>query len=190
MDTKPVLVFFHGASFSIDDWIRIGTLKLVEENGFHLVAVDLPRGRASKTDKPELKETVDYSPLLEGLFTKIGISRERKIVIVGPSMGGGFAMAFALHNSEKVAALVLVAPSLRDLSEDAIRTLNRDIPVLLIWGDHDEVFPLEEYGEPLQKLLPNAKLVILKDARHPAYLDEPQEFHRSLLEFLKEIESH
>ncbi len=183
------VVFFHGASFSIDDWIRIGTLKLVRESGFQVVALDLPRGRASKTDKLELKKASDYNPLLEEVLVKAGIPKDRKIVLIGPSMGAGFAMSFALGNPEKVTGLVLIAPSLRDLSEDAIRSLKPNIPVLIVWGDRDDVFPLDEYAKPLQNLLPHAKLMTLKGARHAAYLDKPEEFHKSLLEFLIENES-
>ena len=181
------MVFFHGASFSIYDWIRIGTLKLVLDSGFNVVALDLPRGRASKTDALELEKLSDYNPLLEELLLKVGIPENTKIVIIGPSMGGGFAMSFALGNPEKVAGLVLVAPSLRDFKEDKIRSLRREIPVLLVWGDKDDVFPPEEYARPLEKMLSNAKLLILKDARHPAYLDMTREFHKSLLEFLENL---
>ena len=177
-------MFFHGSSFSIDDWIRIGSLKLVSDSGFSVVALDLPRGRASKTDSLELEKISDYNPLLEELFLKVGIPKEKRIVIIGPSMGGGFAMSFALGNPGKIAGLVLVAPSLRDFKEDTIRSLRREIPVLLMWGDSDEVFPLEEYARPLEKMLSNAKLLVLKDARHPAYLDKTEEFHESLLDFL------
>lgn len=185
-DTKPVIVFFHGASFSIDDWLKIGTPKLIRENGFHVVAVDLPRGRASRTDKLELSKTADYNPLLEELFAKLGIPKDKKIVIIGPSMGGGFAMSFALGKTDKVAGLTLIAPSLHDFADDEIRSLKPNIPVLLVWGDRDDVFPLQEYARPLQRLLPKAKLLTLKDAGHPAYLDKPEEFHKSLLEFLKD----
>lgn len=186
---KLAVVFFHGASFSIDDWIRIGTLKMVRESGFQVVGLDLPRGRASKTDKLELKQTSDYNPLLEEILFKAGIPKEKKVVLIGPSMGGGFAMSFALGNPEKVAGLVVIAPSFRDISEDMIRSLKPNIQVLLVWGDRDDVFPLDDYAKPLQKLLPRAKLLTLKDARHPAYLDKPEEFHKSLLEFLMENES-
>lgn len=186
---QPTVVFFHGASFSTDDWIRIGTLKLVSDRGFHVVALDLPRGRTSKTDKMELNHVSDYNPLLEEVLVKVGVPKEKKLVIIGPSMGGGFAMSLALGNPDKVAGLVLVAPSLRDLNEDKIRSLRPDIKVLLIWGDSDDVFPLDEYARPLEKLLPNAKLLTLKDARHPAYLDKTEEFHRYLLKFLGEVSS-
>ena len=186
IDQKPAVVFFHGASFSTDDWIRIGTLKLVREDGFRVVAVDLPRGRATKTDKLELKQASGYNQLLEELFEKVGIPKEKEIVIIGPSMGGGFAISFALGYPGKVAGLVLIAPSWHDYTEGEIRSLKSDMPILLVWGDRDDVFPLQEYAKPLQKLIPNSKLLTLKDARHPAYLDKTEEFHKSLLEFLRE----
>lgn len=184
-DSNLVIVFFHGFSFSIDDWVRIGTLGLLKESGFRVVAIDLPRGRASKTDKLELKHVSDYNPMIHELLNALEISKEDKIVLVGASMGGGFALSFALDHPKKVAGLVLIAPSIREISEDSIKALEQDIPVLLVWGDRDDVFPLEQYAKSMQKLIPHSKLVILKDASHPAYLDKTEEFNQAIFDFLK-----
>ena len=100
-------------------------------------------------------------------------------------MGGGFALAFALEDTDKVAGLVLVAPSLSGLDEESLKDLG--IPVLLVWGDRDDVFPVEQYGRELKQILPQSKLLIIKGARHPAYLDRPQEFHELLFDFVEEI---
>lgn len=36
------VLFLHGASFSAQTWKEIGTLKLLVEEGFRAVAIDLP----------------------------------------------------------------------------------------------------------------------------------------------------
>jgi 4,5:9,10-diseco-3-hydroxy-5,9,17-trioxoandrosta-1(10),2-diene-4-oate hydrolase len=59
--------------------------------------------------------------------------------------------------------------------------------VLLVWGEWDRVFPLDEYGKPLKEILPRAKLVVIKQAGHGAYLDRPDEFNELLLDFLSEV---
>ncbi|MGI0090934.1 MAG: alpha/beta fold hydrolase [Nitrososphaerales archaeon] len=185
---KPVVLFFHGFSFSIDDWGKIGALKEVRGHGFQVVAIDLPRGNASKSDKIELKEISEYNSILERILSQLGILQNKKLVIVGPSMGGGFALSFAFEHPEPISGLVLVAPSLRQIPEKSIKYLDSGgIPILLVWGDKDDVFPVEDYAKPLQSFLPRSKLAVLSGARHPAYLDKPEEFQELLLNFLDEV---
>ena len=103
-------------------------------------------------------------------------------------MGGGFALAYALSRPKRVGALVLVSPSAYRIAEQEKSKLSGlDVPVLLVWGERDTVFPLEEYGKPLRETLPRAKLRIVKQAGHGAYLDKPDEFNELLLEFISEV---
>ena len=184
--SKPIVLLFHGYSFSLDVWEDTGTLDALSKQGLPYIAVDLPRGKATKSQKIEKKSLSDYIPLLNDLIKELGVNLDSsKFVIIGPSMGGAFALTFALENKDKVLGLVLVAPSLSGVNEESLKDL--EIPVLLIWGDKDNVFPVEQYGRELKQLLPHSKLLILKGARHPAYLDRPQEFHELLFDFIEEI---
>ena len=54
-------------------------------------------------------------------------------------------------------------------------------------GRESRVFPLDEYGRPLKETLPRAKLLVMKQAGHGAYLDKPDEFNELLLDFLSEV---
>lgn len=184
--SNTIVVLFHGASFSIDDWKKIGTMDQLTQKSIPYLAVDLPRGKASKSEKREYPEMSGYVPLLEDLFRASGIgTRSKKMIIVGPSMGGAFALQYALERQNQIAGLVLIAPSLSGLNRELLENL--DSPVLLIWGDKDNIFPVEQYGRELKELLPRAKLLIIKGARHPAYLDKPSEFHDLLLDFVDEV---
>ena len=53
---------------------------------------------------------------------------------------------------------------------------------LLLWGERDEVVPLER-GEALARRL-SARLEVLPGAGHPCYLEQPERFHALLLGFL------
>ncbi len=46
-----------------------------------------------------------------------------------------------------------------------------DVPVLLVYGDHDLVCPWEPCGRELQELLPAARRVLVPDAGHFAHLE-------------------
>jgi pimeloyl-ACP methyl ester carboxylesterase len=54
---------------------------------------------------------------------------------------------------------------------------------LLIWGDEDDATPLSD-GQTMERLIPDAGLVVLKGAGHFSYIDQPQRFGRVALHFL------
>jgi peroxiredoxin len=81
-----------------------------------------------------------------------------------------------------------VSPSVYRIAEqDRSKLSGLQVPVLLVWGERDTVFPLEEYGKPLKETLPRAKLQIVKQAGHGVYLDRPDEFNELLLDFVSEV---
>lgn len=56
-------------------------------------------------------------------------------------------------------------------------------PTLIIWGENDNITPLE-YGQIMHKLIQNSKLVILKKADHFSFINQPEEFVKSLKDFI------
>jgi pimeloyl-ACP methyl ester carboxylesterase len=57
-------------------------------------------------------------------------------------------------------------------------------PVAIADGDHDEAIK-REHTDYLARAIPNAKLVILPEASHFAMLQQPAEFNRAMLDFLR-----
>lgn len=57
-------------------------------------------------------------------------------------------------------------------------------PTLLIWGEQDKATPVSD-GERMAQLIPNAGLVILKNAGHFSYLDKLNEFLLIIDNFLQ-----
>lgn len=188
---RRAIVLFHGNAFSLDSWKKTKTLDVLSSRGYRVFAIDLPAGKGSMSDKlspKALKDSPDrILTVLDKLFDALDVGASA-FTIVGPSMGGGFALAYALSRPKRVGALVLVSPSVYRIAEQERRKLSDlEIPVLLIWGERDRVFPLDEYGKPLKEMLPRAKLLVMSQAGHGAYLDKPEEFNRLLIEFLSEV---
>jgi pimeloyl-ACP methyl ester carboxylesterase len=188
---RRTVVLFHGNAFSLDSWKKTKTLEVLSSKGYRVFAIDLPAGKGSTSDKlsPQvLKNNPDrIMTVFDEVFDALDVG-DPPFTIVGPSMGGGFALAYALSRPKRVGALVLVSPSVYRITEQQKRKLSDlDIPVLLVWGERDRVFPLDEYGKPLKETLPRAKLLVLKQAGHGAYLDKPDEFNELLLDFLSEV---
>ncbi|KAL2240997.1 uncharacterized protein LOC105178306 [Sesamum indicum] len=57
-------------------------------------------------------------------------------------------------------------------------------PTLIIWGEHDQVFPLELANRLLRHLENNAQLVVLKKAGHAINMEKTKEVYSYLKSFL------
>jgi len=87
----------------------------------------------------------------------------------------------ALKNRTTVAKLVWQP---RDHDPHLAKWLHRiDVPTLLIWGDHDRLFP-KEFALAYQKAIPGAKLVMIPKCGHVPQVEKPDEFIAALETFL------
>lgn len=57
-------------------------------------------------------------------------------------------------------------------------------PTLIIWGEHDRIFPLELGHRLKGHLGENAELVILKNAGHAINAEKPKELYKNMKSFL------
>ena len=169
----PTVLLLHGARFSVETWRELGTLELLARQGYHALALDLPGyGRSEPSDLAPGKVLSTLLPLLT----------QRPVAIVSPSMSGRFSFPLVIDRPSYVAGFVPVAPAAIDryapqLRESRVRTL-------IFWGRDDRIVPLKQ-GEKLNRAMPDSQLVVLDDASHPCYLDQPLDFHRELLQFLR-----
>jgi pimeloyl-ACP methyl ester carboxylesterase len=78
------------------------------------------------------------------------------------------------------------------MRQTLVRIVNEDLrpllpgitrPVLLIWGERDTETPLRD-GRLMERLIPDAGLVVFEGAGHYAYLEQPARFARIVDEFL------
>ena len=66
-------------------------------------------------------------------------------------------------------------------TKDQLRAIT--VPTVIFVGDHDEAVE-PAHTEEMAELIPEAKLVIMKDASHFAMWQKPDEFNATVLEFL------
>jgi pimeloyl-ACP methyl ester carboxylesterase len=170
----PVLLL-HGAAFDSQTWEKLGTLKALADAGLRAVAVDLPGYGQSKAAQ------ADPQTFLGALIEALHLERP---VVVSPSMSGSFSLPLVEAHPERLAGFVPVAPV--GAVAFAARTRNSPLPVLVVWGEKDRLFPPAQ-AETLAASFRDAKLLILPGARHPAYLDQPDPFHRELIAFTEEV---
>ncbi|KAM2323078.1 hypothetical protein PS1_019950 [Malus domestica] len=57
-------------------------------------------------------------------------------------------------------------------------------PTLIVWGEHDQVFPVEFAHKLKRHLGENAQLVVIKDAGHALNAEKTKEYHKHIKSFL------
>lgn len=172
-ESELTILLLHGASFSSQTWLEIGTLQLLFEKGFRAVAVDLPG--YGKSDKIAVSNEEFLLELIEQLNLNCPI-------VVSPSMSGNYSLRFLVKYPDRVRGFVAVAPV--GISRFSQQLKGIKIPTLAIWGSNDRIVPLEQ-AELLVKLMLKANKVILNNAGHACYMKAPGEFHQHLLEFIQ-----
>lgn len=94
---------------------------------------------------------------------------------------------FGYHNTDYAK---IEKPELRETFKNIIKeNLTSElpkimIPTLVIWGEDDTETPLAE-GKKIAQNIPGAKLVIIKNAGHFAFLKKPNEFVNLIKDFIK-----
>lgn len=67
-----------------------------------------------------------------------------------------------------------------------VRRAKVNIPTLVIHGDADRIVPFSASGARTAKLIPGARLVVVKNGPHSIALTHPDEDNPALVSFLKE----
>ena len=172
------LLLLHGAAFSSQTWRELGTLARAAEAGVRVVAVDLPGFGATPEGGGE-----DRGAFLAALVDALGLDRP---VVVAPSMSGAFALPFVLEHGDRCGGFVPVAPAVRASVQERVGEIA--LPTLVVWGTEDRLRPVAE-ANAMQRSIPGAELLLLEGARHPAYLDRPDEFHERLFRFVEDVDA-
>ena len=60
-----------------------------------------------------------------------------------------------------------------------------DVPVLLIWGEHDRILPVQ-FVDTYRRLLPKAQVAIVKGAGHLPHAEKPEQFCELVTRFAAE----
>ncbi|XP_067316561.1 protein ABHD14B [Pseudorasbora parva] len=177
---KLCVLLLHGIRFSSENWLKIGTLEALAAAGHRAVAIDLPglgQSKAASAPAPvgQLAPALFLRQVCEGL-------NSGPVVLISPSLSGMYSLPFLLQHSEQVKAYIPVAPICTEkLSAEQYSSIQT--PALIVYGDQDT--QLGEASLSNLSHLPNHKVVVMKGAGHPCYLDDPETWHKAILDFLQ-----
>ena len=166
------IVLLHGMKFQAATWQELGTLKKITDAGFQAIAPDMPGFGQSPSC------SVEQDHVLEDFLLKLDL---KKVILVGPSMGGRISLEFTINHPELIRALVLVGAV--GVEENRGRLSSINVPTLVIWGSDDQISPLSNC-DILLSSIPEAQKIIIEGAPHPCYLENPDKWHAELINFL------
>jgi len=176
----PVL-FLHGYSFTGRTWDETGVLDKLSDEGYPWAAPDMPYGRRTECTKHTRNVLFNVAAAKAAVDQLLG---GQSPVIVGASLGGRIAVHYAVRHEVK--GLFLLAPAVRpdDNVWDLLRVLKA--PAVIVAGTKDQIVP----SSLLEKLAAQmgARLLVY-DAGHAMYLEQPERFVEDLLEFLGQVEA-
>ncbi|XP_076870083.1 putative protein-lysine deacylase ABHD14B [Brachyhypopomus gauderio] len=179
---KLSVLLLHGIRFSSQNWVDTGTMETLAAAGYRALALDLPgfgQSKCAQAPAPVAEPAPGefLRQVCEGLKTG-------PVVVVSPSLSGMYSLPFLLQHTEQVKAYIPVAPICTEkFPAEQYRAVK--VPTLIVYGDQDT-----QLGEvTLRNLsnLSNHKVVVMKGAGHACYLDDPDTWHKSILEFLQTL---
>ena len=142
--SAPPLVLAHGLS-ATRRYVVHGS-KLLQRSGYHVVSYDA-RGHGESDPAPQ-RTAYEYPDLVADLGRLLDDLALERVVVAGASMGAATALAFALAQPERVAALVQITPAHLGLPQTDEHGLARwDALADALTQDGPDGF-LRVYGEP------------------------------------------
>ncbi|XP_077986780.1 putative protein-lysine deacylase ABHD14B isoform X2 [Glandiceps talaboti] len=174
------VLLLHGMKFASKTWVDLGTVQQLAKFGYRVIAVDLPGGFDISKSK-DVKIEVSNEQFIQNLVKELKLEHS---VIVSPSLSGQFAIPLLVSHPEVFRGFVPVAPVGTEKYK-AADYQKIQVPTLIVYGEKDTSLGRTSLAN--LRNLPNHRVVMLEDANHPAYLDQPDKWHQSLYNFLKYI---
>ncbi|XP_036804330.1 protein ABHD14B-like [Oncorhynchus mykiss] len=165
------ILLLHGICFSSENWLNIGTLETLAKAGCCAVAIDLPGfGQSKSSVAPSAVGELAPGGFLKQVCVALGMG---PVVVVSPSVSGMYSLPFLFQHEALVQAYIAVAPICTEKF-----TVEQYISIQVRAG----VYTLNN----LRKLA-NHKVLVMKGAGHPCYLDDPATWHTALTDFLSTL---
>jgi abhydrolase domain-containing protein 14 len=172
---SKAVVLLHGMKFQAATWLELGTLDHLAAAGYQAMAIDMPGFGRSPECATEQDQVLTACLQEAGLHTPI---------LIGPSMGGRIAMEYAINHPDALSGLILVGAVGVEENRENLSKIN--VPTLLVWGGEDTISPLAN-SDILLKGIKDAERSIIAGAPHPCYLEQPDQWHAILDNFLQQL---
>jgi pimeloyl-ACP methyl ester carboxylesterase len=172
------------------DHLGLDRVSIIGHSNGGRIAIYLASHHPQRVEKLILVDSAGIRPK-RGLkyYRRVGLAKAAKHV--GPRLGPAGRrlqqrVAARVASSDYASAGALRPTFVKIVNEDLTSLLPKiSAPTLLVWGAQDTSTPLAD-GRTMERLIPDAGLVVFDNAGHFSYLDEPDRFGRIAAHFLFE----
>lgn len=172
----PVALFLHGARFTKDNWMQLGTLQVLRSSGWRAIAIDLP-GHGD-TQKLAYGDNNMRAELIEAAFRFAGQGHR---FLVSPSMSGKYALPYLDRYGASLLGWVALAPVGVLSWGGPGEVAHKRVRLLAMYGVRD---PMVKEADRLQRMFLHEQKEVLPFAGHACYMDNTQAFHTVLQKFI------
>jgi pimeloyl-ACP methyl ester carboxylesterase len=175
-------------TLALMDHLGLERPSIVAHSNGGRIAIHLAARQPERVDKLVLVDSAGIRPE-RGLryYRRVALAKTAKHAarFLGPPGKALQHRVFARTASSDYANAGPLRPTFVKLVNQDLTSLLPDVraSTLLIWGDQDTATPLSD-GQTMERLIPDAGLVVLEGAGHFSYLDQPQRFARVAGHFL------
>ncbi len=172
VNDKPVALLLHGANFTAETWLALGTLTHLQALGYAVVALDLPGFGMSPAADCDQTQCLNHVALALGL---------KDIVLISPSMSGHYSLPFVIQSAKLLRGFVAVAPV--GIARYRVELQDNPVKTLVVWGSEDRVVPRWQ-ADHLCEVSKDARFIEIPDAGHACYTTQTVAFHTVLTDFI------
>ncbi|KAF2360470.1 Alpha/beta hydrolase fold-1 [Trinorchestia longiramus] len=192
-EEKKFVLLLHGAAFSSQNWHDLGTLPLLAALGYTAVAIDIPGYGKSKGS---VDPSAEFVPSVVKALSAVAQLKQSSLshpVVVSPSMSGQYSIPLLVADAQTASAtpfltaFIAVAPVSTSIITPSLAPSVKT-PTLIVRGSNDKNLGTTSV-EDLQRI-PGSRVVVIPDAGHPAYINQPVIFHTVLYNFLTGLQKN
>lgn len=174
-NADETIILLHGMKFTSDDWRRTGIIDNLANEGYNVIAVEIPGyGKSERLDMP-------YDDFLNEFANSLGLT---SFHLLGPSFSGEISIKFALKYQKMLKSLIIVDSINVDKYNEKLKEIK--VPTFIVWGKKDDLAPYK-FATILKENISKSKSYTFDELGHTCYLKSPDVFSKELVQFLKEI---
>lgn len=176
-EAVPVVVLLHGARFTSDTWVKLGTLQYLASQRFKAIAIDLP-GYGRSEALPYVDGNM-RAEVVKAVFDFVGGTKK---VLLSPSMSGKFAIPFLDRYGMLLNSWLAVAPVGVKGWGGPAEFVHLQTKMLAVYGEHD---PNLDDAQRLVNMFITAHKAVVPGGAHAFYAEQPDRFHAIIGAYLR-----
>lgn len=175
-------VFLHGALHDSSIWVKNGISEMLASQGFRSLAMDMPGfGEVGDQKRVPANQMASYMEALRKTFDM------EYVVVIAPVMAGKFALPWLMTTPDSFMGFVGIDIIETERYPDEQYQSITNIPVLLMYGERDQVGPT---AEKKLSLCEKFQMKVIESFGTNWYQEKTRDLRKYLSEYAEAIVAH